>query len=690
MSVFQTAGLLNSLKLRITVGFVGSLILGMGLVAAVLLNRVEHDTLHDQTQRELSESVRTATLLSRNVVELQKALGVVAAQLDAATLADDAALMQFIENRPVLRGLFSNIFVATPDGQMRLFVDENDYKKVSFDVGDRDYFKRTVAESRPIISSPLPGRLSGMPVVVLTHPLRDAKGIYAVLCGGLRLSSRDLLANLVDAQENDEQALTVVTDASGIIIAHPDRSRLMKPITEEPRLSGAFATWQAAGGPVEPSGVQLRQAGEVVSAAGAAGPDWMVWRARPESELLAPLRSARREALPWAAGLIALMSTVTVLLLWALLRPLAQLEQRAQHLFDGVVPAQQGWPQVGGEIGRLAEVLKQVGVERVQMEASNSALLKRLGSVMSASPIGIAITRKQRFELVSAEFCRLFQRQETEFMNVGAALIYSSAEEHARAGEQVLQAFREGQPYSGEWQMVRADGSRFWANLRGRPVDSANPNAGTIWTVSDISDQKAAQDALQWRAGHDPLTGLANRREFEQRAAWLVDKLPASLPAAVIFIDLDHFKPINDLGGHAAGDAMLVAVAQAIAAAIRTTDLVARLGGDEFALLLERCPHATALRIAETVRAAVAAISLPWEGHNFTVSTSLGVASLEAHSPTVGAWLALADAACYEAKSAGRGVVRSATAKTPTTTSITATAKAVATTDQTPVNSVNS
>ena len=81
MSFFQTAGLLNSLKLRITVGFVGSLILGMGLVAAVLLNRVEHDTLHDQTQRELSESVRTATLLSRNVVELQKALGVVAAQL---------------------------------------------------------------------------------------------------------------------------------------------------------------------------------------------------------------------------------------------------------------------------------------------------------------------------------------------------------------------------------------------------------------------------------------------------------------------------------------------------------------------------------------------------------------------------------------------------------------------------------
>ena len=138
----------------------------------------------------------------------------------------------------------------------------------------------------------------------------------------------------------------------------------------------------------------------------------------------------------------------------------------------------------------------------------------------------------------------------------------------------------------------------------------------------------------------------------------MVQNLPASLPAAVLFIDLDHFKPVNDRGGHAAGDAMLVAVAAAMSSAVRATDLVARLGGDEFAVLLARCTAAAALRTAENVRAAVAAVVLPWGGEQFSVGASLGVASLAEDTPSIDAWLALADAACYAAKADGRGVVR--------------------------------
>jgi diguanylate cyclase (GGDEF)-like protein len=132
------------------------------------------------------------------------------------------------------------------------------------------------------------------------------------------------------------------------------------------------------------------------------------------------------------------------------------------------------------------------------------------------------------------------------------------------------------------------------------------------------------------------------------------------LPAAIICIDLDHFKPVNDRGGHAAGDAMLVAVAAAIASAVRATDLVARPGGDEFTVLLERCNAAAALHTAEHICAAVAAVVLPWEGQRFRASASVGVASLAADTSSFSAWLAQADAACYAAKAAGRGVVRGA------------------------------
>jgi diguanylate cyclase (GGDEF)-like protein len=239
-------------------------------------------------------------------------------------------------------------------------------------------------------------------------------------------------------------------------------------------------------------------------------------------------------------------------------------------------------------------------------------------------------------------------------------MIYSSNEDYLALGPQVIAAFKAGQPYVGEWQMLRADGTGFSALLRGRPVDANDTNAGTIWSINDITEEVAERERLEWSAAHDPLTGLANRKVLQQRLARVFESRPRSLPAEVVMIDLDHFKPINDQAGHAAGDAMLKAVAAAITARVRASDLVVRLGGDEFALLLERCTHDVALRVADNVRRTIADIALPWEGRMLSVGSSLGVATLTAETPSVEAWLAAADAACYEAKASGRDTVRAA------------------------------
>jgi len=660
LMLHRLTGGLRSLKLRITLGAVAAQVLGLGLITAVLVQRAEHDTLRDQTEREQAEAVRSAALLSRDVVDLQRSMGMVAAQLSPALLRDRAALLRFIEAQPVWRGQFSHVFLSSPEGQLLLLADEQGPRSIDYSIADRAYFRRTLAEGRALVSEAVPGRLSGAALIVLTQPLIKDGQVYAVLGGSLRLSDHSLLAHLVDAQESDRQVLTVVSDAQGTVLAHPDARRLMQPLQQEPRIAGAYAAWQAAGSPVEPSGLQLRQAGQVVSAAGVAGPDWMVWRARPEQELLAPLHAARAEAMTWAGGLILLLSGLTLLLLSRLLRPLEQLEERAQTLFDGAQPADQGWPTVGGEIGALSQVLQRVGSERLRLEAANDELLQRLRSVLAASPIGIAFTRQQCFELVSAEFCRLFGREEAEFLGTDVALMYAQAEDSNCASMQILEAFRLGLPYVGEWEMLRADGSRFWGQLRGRPLASGQAEPGTIWTLSDISEARRARQELEWKADHDPLTGLANRRQLELRASALLNGRPETLPAALVFIDLDHFKPINDRGGHAAGDAMLVAVAAAIKSAVRSTDLVARPGGDEFALLLEHCKPATALRIAEAVRGALAAVELSWDGQTYSIGSSLGVAHLGPDTPHLEAWFAQADAACYAAKSAGRNQVRSA------------------------------
>jgi diguanylate cyclase len=650
----------GSLKLRITLAGIAALVLGIVLITLLLVNRAERDTLAAQRQRELGESVRMASVLSRRVVELQRALQVVAAQLDEATLADDAALERFIKSKPVLRGLFANLYVATPNGQVRLYADEAGLRHPNLNIADRDYFRRTLAEGRPIVSEPIPGRVSGGPIVVFTHPVAGAGGILAVLGGALRLSNRDLMADLVDAQESDVDALLVVTDGQGRVLAHPDQTRILQPLSGDAGFATAFAAWVADGSPVEPSGIQLPQSGKVVSAAGVAGPNWMVWRQRTESELLAPLRSARREALVWAAGLIAVLSLAMLAGLWWLLRPLTLLERRAQHLFDGHLDAHEGWPAEHGEIGRLGRVLRHVTAERAQLEHFNNQVLGRLNSVMGAAPVGIAFTRNARFELVSAELCRLFGRTDGEMLGQRSEIIFAAPGDEPLLAPQAHAAFARGEPYVGEWQMRHADGGTFWARLRGKPVHASEPGAGAIWTINDISEQRRARVELEWSAAHDPLTGLANRKAFEQRAARAFEALPRSLPAAIVFIDLDHFKPINDTAGHAAGDAMLRAVAAEMMARVRASDLVVRLGGDEFALLLERCPLDVAMRVAENVRAAIAAIVLPWEHGQLRISASLGVACLAPDMPDVAAWVTAADAACYAAKAAGRGAVRHA------------------------------
>ena len=664
----RLASAFGSLKLRIGVGSIAALTLGIGLVTALLVRQADVDTMAAQSLREQIDATHTADMLSQRAVELQRALQVTAAQLDSDTLADDTRLAAFIEARPVLLGMFSNVFVAQADGKMRIFVDASGPRRPAINLADRDYFKRTLAEARPVISPPLPGRVSGEPVIIFTYPLRHAGLVYGLLGGALRLQSRDLIDSLIGSSASQPDSLVVVTDSTGKILAHPSRALLMQPLSAEPRMAAAFEKWQAIGGPVEPEGLLLGQVPDIVSAAGAAGPDWMVWRALPQASVLAPLHEARRHALAWAAAAVAVLSVLLWGALWWLLRPLTRLEHRAQHLFASDRDPHEGWPDARGEIGRVERVLRHVGAERAQLESFNHQVLQKLSSVMSAAPVGIAFTRAQCFELVSAEFCRLVGRSEAELLGQPEQSIFASRAAYEALSPQVGRAFASGEPYVGEQLMQRADGTEFWAALRARPVAAGETHggtapptdAGTIWTVHDITAQVAARDDLQWSAMHDGLTGLANRRCFEQAVQRVFTALPESLPAAMVMIDLDHFKPINDTAGHAAGDAMLVEVARAISGCVRATDLAARLGGDEFAVLLVGGDIDVALRVAEQVRAAVAAIVLHRDGHVLRVGASLGVAALEPGMASAKAWAQVADAACYTAKAEGRDTVRGA------------------------------
>jgi diguanylate cyclase (GGDEF)-like protein len=158
---------------------------------------------------------------------------------------------------------------------------------------------------------------------------------------------------------------------------------------------------------------------------------------------------------------------------------------------------------------------------------------------------------------------------------------------------------------------------------------------------------------------HDPLTNLSNRADFEQRLRTVFAKArQLNRTAAVIAIDLDRFKAVNDAAGHAAGDALLCKVAEICRGAARFTDTAARLGGDEFALILDNCTAARARDIGERLVQALNPLNIEWEGANYTIGASLGLALSTPELPNEHAWLKAADTACYAAKREGRGRLR--------------------------------
>jgi len=176
--------------------------------------------------------------------------------------------------------------------------------------------------------------------------------------------------------------------------------------------------------------------------------------------------------------------------------------------------------------------------------------------------------------------------------------------------------------------------------------------------ISEFAELRELYNVLEDMAMTDPMTGLANRAQFEQRLQSINSKKEnKDVQHAVCFMDLDRFKIINDTCGHAAGDSLLQQIGQLFKDNIRNKDLVARIGGDEFAILLENCPASRAENIAETLRKTIENYHFFWDSQLFSVGVSIGVVPFTPGSRRLSDIMSMADAACYTAKENGRNRV---------------------------------
>lgn len=646
---------LRTLKARLMLASALVIAASVLATATMLLGRVEKRSEQAVLDLESGHMEQMAAMVSQRVVMLQKMMRGAADQLPEAARTDPAAAVEYLKSRLALLQALNTVFVADARGQVLAVHDGQQARPVDMNLAGRDYFQRTLT-GVPVVSGPIRGRISHEAVVMFTMPvIGPGQEVVAVFGGSMRLDQRNLLDDLTfNARDDLQRATTVLTDARGAIVAHPQRDRLMADVAGEPLMSGAAARWVEQGRPVEPSAIVWRADGHFIAVVGVPGADWVLFRAVPDSELLGGIDQAHREAMVWAVGVALAGGLLILALLTVLLGPLSRLRERVRRL--DVEQHLDAWPEADGEIGELGQVLKRALADRAEGEQHQRALMRQLSSVMAAAPIGIAITRLRHFELVSAEWCALLGWPAGALVGWPARDIFASQQEYDALGPRVGAAFAAREPFSGEMEFRRRDGSHFWGRLSGRPVDPLDGDAGTIWLLEDVTHQRAERERLAWSARHDPLTRLLNRSAFEDRLHARLAEGAAVGPAVLLALDLDHFKQINDHAGHAAGDRVLRDVAAVLSEQLRGGDDAARLGGDEFVLLLARGNAEAGLAVARRLCEAIGRLGVDHQGRWLAVGASVGVAELGAGSDfTAANWLAQADAACYEAKHRGRG-----------------------------------
>ena len=208
--------------------------------------------------------------------------------------------------------------------------------------------------------------------------------------------------------------------------------------------------------------------------------------------------------------------------------------------------------------------------------------------------------------------------------------------------------------------MLRHNAIPLLLSLVAAPIrDSQGEQYGIALVLHDNTSEQQYINELSWQASHDALTALVNRREFEARANKAIKQLDqAEASLALMFIDLDQFKLINDTYGHAAGDELLCQISRAVSRRLRASDTLARLGGDEFGVLLGNSSVEAAIAKANSLRQAIVEYRFQWEGNHFSISASIGLVCVSDADTSLAEVMRSADIACYMAKEKGRNRIQ--------------------------------
>lgn len=289
--------------------------------------------------------------------------------------------------------------------------------------------------------------------------------------------------------------------------------------------------------------------------------------------------------------------------------------------------------------------------------AKNSeTTIQELQLIFDNADIGITWVKDRHYLTVNNKLLDIFGYSREEFIGKSTRLAYCNDEDFERVAEG-YELLSKGKTFSIEILMPKKDGSTFWCNLTGRSTGSSDDSS--VWLFEDISKRKVVEEKLYTMANYDSLTSLANRNLFN---IYLKDEIAKShrqkRSFAIMFVDLDRFKQVNDSLGHDAGDEVLRQVALRMKNVLRESDIVARLSGDEFTIIIGDVSDTEGLvTVANNLLNELAKV-FKYGDSEVYIGASIGISRYPSDSKTLSDLMSFADSAMYVAKNSGRNTFR--------------------------------
>lgn len=566
------------------------------------------------------------------------------------TLTCDSVLSEFQGQYPDLL----NLGVIDLSGKMLCSSVSNDSSVI--DLSDRDYFKSALHSNDFAVSGYFVGRATGLGSIAVSVPIRDEGGRpLAVVFAATRFDGFQRIAERIAPEPDD---FILVLDRYGTVVArYPDDDQWKGRNVRDHSMTTKIMALEAGQRlMLSLDGIERRIAFESVSAFGQ--PAFYVAIGVDERRIEAV---ARRTLIFGALGIV-LIGLAGLAILW--FGGLRLFGQRIDAVISTI-----GRFSAGDWTARVAEVADH-GADEVDqiarsindmadiVESTEESLRMSWRAIESAANgILICDALKEDIPIVYANpaFQRITGYSSAEVVGRNARFLNRGSEDEACVAE-IRLAVSEFREVHAVLRNYRKGGEMFWNDMLIAPVrDEHGVVTHFVGIISDVTANKRYETELAHLAGHDALTGLPNRHLLGDRLeqALILARRSGSC-VAVLFVDLDRFKVINDGLGHQVGDRLLQAVARRLSACMRAGDTVARYGGDEFVVICQGIERED--MVAQTVQRICDALddSVLLEGHNLRVSASIGISLYPDDGAEAGTILRNADLAMYLAKESGR------------------------------------